>query len=148
VNLIFSEIEPGQIDGLWHVLSPAVDEFRQRFGEHMEWTGKDLKSALKSDAGRTIFVYDGKDRIGFIVVRRFTEEFTKAKYLHLWVGHLFRKYRGRIREFLPEVFVYLKKMAHNDGAKYIEMDSPRMGWERIMQRYGMVPKRMVYRQEV
>lgn len=146
--LIFSELEPGQIEGLWPRYVPGLQEYLKRWPQNIEWKMEDVKQAIRKDTARIINVYIGKDQIGFVVYRRFYEEFSKHKYLHLWLGYLFREHRGRIKEFLPEVFEYLSKVSKRYGARYIEFDSPRKGWERIMDSLDMKPRRMVYRKEV
>lgn len=149
MKLIFSEVEPAQIPGLWVHLKPGIDEYLKRFSQHINWTGKDVLEALKKDTARTIFLYQGGERIGFMVVRGFREEFNaNSKYMHLWLGYLDKDHRGNIREYLPQAFDYLAKLASKSGAKYIEMDTPRQGWGRLMPDVGMTPNRTVYRKEI
>jgi hypothetical protein len=147
-KLVFSEVEPKQIDGLWPYLIPAIDEYQQRFGKEIDWTQTDVLQALKADTGRIVFVYQKGLRIGFMIVRGFQGEFKKQKYMHIWLGYLYPEYRGHIREYLPQAFDYLAKMAVKGGAQYIEMDTPRPGWKRLMSQIGMNLQRTVYRKEI
>lgn len=146
--MILSEIEPGQIDGLWNRYVPALDEYLRRWPHNIEWKKDDVKDAIRKKTARLVNVYDGDNQVAFFLYRNFQEEFGNTKYIHLWLGYVYPDHRGRVREFLPSMFQYLNKISRKTGAKYIEMDSPRSGWERIMERFEMNPRRTVYRKEV
>lgn len=148
MSLTFSEIEPGQIDGLWVRYIYGLQEYLNRWPKDIEWKMEDVKQAIRKNTARMVNLYDGKDQVAFLVYRHFEEEFSQTKYVHLWLGYIYSEHRGRIKEFLPDVFQYLNKISKKTGAKYIEMDSPRVGWERVMNRFGMNPRRIVFRKEV
>jgi len=83
-----------------------------------------------------------------VLTRKFKEEFNTTLYLHIWLAYLYPNYRGRAREFMPEVMDYLEKKAMKLGCKYMEMDSPRVGWQRLLMGHNMNKHREVYRKEM
>jgi hypothetical protein len=147
-KLLFSELEPGQIDGLWPRYIQGLQEFSRRWPEHADWKMEDFKRSIRTDTARIVNCYDTGSMIGFIVYRRFKEEFSNKKYIHVWMAYIYPEHRGKISQYLPDAFEFLNKVGLKTGAKYIEFDSPRKGWGRLINRLNINTRRIVYRKEV
>lgn len=145
-GLVFSEMAPEQITGLWPHVGQAVDETYRRWKDFVGWVPNDLFAAVKKDTARIAFMYDKGVRIGFLVYRYFWEEFSHKKYMHIWLAYLYPEFRFRLRKYLPQGMEYLGKTAKRQSCNYIEMDTLRKGWGKLMP--DMKPQRVVYRKEI
>lgn len=146
--LVFSEMSPAQVTGLWPHVSQGAEEIYRRWQKVVEWVPNDLYEAIRKDRARVSFMYDQGVRIGFLVYRIFWEEFTNKKYLHIWLAYLYPEFRFRLKDYLPQGLDHLSKTAKHYECKFMEMDSLRKGWQILLNDFGMKPKRLVYRKEI
>lgn len=145
---VFTEMSPAQLEGLWMFISPGAEEIFRRWKNNVDWVPQDLYRAIKKDRATCNFIYKGKDRIGFIVTRNFRTEFDGKAYQHIWLAYLYPEYRGQARRVLPEAMAYLERQARRYQARYIEMDTARPGWTRLLEQQDFRPHRTVYRKEL
>lgn len=147
-QFLFTETQPEQITGLMPLISMGLNETYRRWKDSVDWVPGDIFNSIKRDRAQLNFIYEGKVRIGFVITRYFLTEFSNVKYMHVWLLYIYPEYRGKIRQVLPELAVFLVKKSTHDQAKYIEMDTPRGGWNRLLTGKFMRPHRAVYRREV
>jgi hypothetical protein len=146
--LVFSEVGSEQVNGLWPHISQGADETYRRWQDKVEWVPNDLFDTIRKDKAKVSFIYDDNKRIGFLVYRIFCEEFTMRKYLHIWLAYLYPEFRFKLSQYLPQGLNYLQKIAKYYDCTFIEMDSLRSGWERLLKEFGLKPRRIVYRKEI
>lgn len=146
-KLIFSEISPEQTAGLWPHLSQGIDETYRRWQKHVEWVPNDFFDSIRKDRAKVAFMYDDGKRIGFLIYRLFYEEFTNKKYLHIWLAYIYPEFRHRIRIYLPQWSDFFDKMVRFHGCRFMEMDSLRNGWTKMLDKFNMKLRRLVYRKE-
>lgn len=148
MGLVFSVLDKNQIGGLWSLIQSGVDEVKTRWPQATTWRTDDVQRALRADTARLIFVYDHGERVGYVIVRLFQEEFNRTPYVHIWLAYLYPEHRGKVHQYLPEVLEYLDREADKKWCKYYEMDSPRPGWARLLEKYHIKKHRVVYRKEI
>jgi hypothetical protein len=147
-KLIFSEMAPEQITGLWPHMGQGIDETYRQWQKYAEWVPNDIFTTIKKDQAKVAFMYRDGTRIGFLIYRYFWEEFSKTKYLHIWLAYIYPEFRGKIGDYLPQWSDYFVKVCKLNNCKYIEMDTMRDGWEKLLVKEGMNPRRTVYRKEL
>lgn len=147
---VFTQMDPAQLEGLWIFISPGAEEIYRRFQDHVDWVPQDLFRAIKQDRATVHFIYQnhGKERIGFIVTRNFRTEFDGKPYQHIWLAYLYPEYRGQARMVLPEAMQYLERQARRHQVRFIEMDTARPGWIRMLEKEDFKPHRTIFRKEL
>ena len=148
MSYLFTETSPEQITGLMPIISMGLDETYKRWHDSVDWTPRDIYNSIKQDKAQLNFIYEGKTRIGFIITRYFYTEFERTKYMHVWLMYLYPEYRRKIWRVLPEMSEFLVRKSKHDGARFIEMDTPRKGWDRLLNGKHMKRQRTVYRKEI
>ena len=148
MSFLFTETQPEQITGLMPMISVGLDETYKRWNKQVDWTPRDIYYSIKKGLAQLNFIYEDKTRIGLVITRYFLAEFEQKKYMHVWLLYLYPEYRRKIWRLLPELSEFLVKKSKRDGGRYIEMDSPRPGWDRLLYGRHMERNRTVYRKEI
>jgi len=146
-KLAFSMLEAKSIPGMWQAIKPGVEHIRKLSQDKFDWKPEDVMTDLMNKRSVLFFVYKNNQRLGFFVIRFFNQEFTKARYMHVWLA-----YRNpetyRMGDVSVPVWEKMEQLARKYEAKYIEFDSPRGSWARKMMKQGVRPHRTVYRKEI
>lgn len=145
-ELIISKIEPEQIPGLWPLMVTGVQEIYKFSGGTFGWKPEDVRQHLLEKKALACFGYVGGKRVGFMVLRFFEEDFTRKKYVHVWLTYIYPKWQNR--GLLEQGWSWLENEARKVGAAYIEMDTNRQGWRLLSKKLGLLAHRTVYRKEI
>ena len=145
--MIVSKLEAAQSVSFWNTFEPGVQEIFLLSEGKFGWQPADVFRALKGKEAQACFVYDGEDRVGWMIYRYLFGP-DRQPFLHLWLLWGDPKRRGKLKEVEKFCAEWLGREAKKHNCKYVEADSNRLGWMRDAPKVGFKPHRMVYRMEV
>lgn len=120
-------IPPEALHSVWPFVRGGLEAIKARCTE--DWIPEDIYAALKAKASQ-LYVTDG----GFAVVTPQRSPHSGELYLQIWAAYAATQLAYEEGDRLIE------QIARNIGAKKIQIESPRKGWERK----GFHPVRTVY----
>jgi hypothetical protein len=125
-------ILPSEVPKHWKDIRPVIEKMSKVSDG---WLPEDVYTTLVT-GGATLYLEAGVE--GFIILQ--LQPHYAGKRLHIWIAYC----RDDPLRFMPEV----KEIARAAGAGRITFESPRKGWGLRAARYGFLPSRIVYEQEV
>ncbi len=120
-------VKPDELHSVWAFVKAGLEVVRNRCFER--WIPEDVYTALKQ-GGSQLFVAED----GFIVVTPQKDQFSGEQILFIWAAY------GTNALVYEEGEKLITQLAKQIGAKRIQMESPRRGWERR----GFDPVKIVY----
>lgn len=113
-------LEATDIRKVWETVRPGLEEIRAEM--RADWRPEDLY-AMCVNGQATLYTDPGASR-GFVVVSRLQNEFTGEPYLYVHAAWAPGERVGEV--YLPQI----EEIARKAGARFIEILSPRRGFER------------------
>lgn len=106
----------------WPWVKPLIEAVIAKTDE--KWWPEDIYAAVKNQTA-AMFVSD--DPEGVLVAYQGQEAWTGDTVLHIWVCHC----KQGMEMLWDEGWQMVEKMKERIGAKYVVMDSPRPGWQKL-----------------
>ena len=147
MSLVISKLEASHVAGLWPYIEAGVKEIHRLSGGSFGWGPLDVRAALEQKKALACFVYFDKERVGFFILRFFEDEFSRKKYVHVWLAYQYPDFHPQ-SDLMIEVWDWIENEARKLGARYIEWDSNRAAWQKRAVDLGAKPHRTVYRKEL
>lgn len=116
-------VTPAELSAVWGFVLPGLQEVIAKTGE--KWTPTHVEQGI-NEGWAHLFVNDEM----FMVFQVLKEDWTSARYLHVWVMWAKPLSARRCRD---EAFAWLDEMAEKAGVgkRNWKFGSPLKGWERV-----------------
>ncbi len=106
------------LDEIWPVILPKITAIRERYDEVCDWTEDDIYRACSENRA---FIFCNTEDESFAIVKMKQKP---VPTLFIWIAYGKSGKRDRNIKFLREI-------ARNAGASRMEMESPRLGFDRM-----------------
>jgi hypothetical protein len=110
------------VRSIWETIKPAIEHVQKTCSRG--WRTEDVYAALVYDKAALYVCSEDDTKQTLFVLQIKTNEYTLKRSLFIWIGHAHNTL-DRITHLAD-----LKTIAMENGCDIIEMNSPRLGWER------------------
>ena len=121
---------PTELPTFWGLVEPGLEEVRKKMKPG--WEGVLVAGEIVTGRATLIVIYKEKQYVGFVVVKSIFPGVPTKHVLLVWVAYGGRK-NQRIRDGMIQfVEAYGKALQ----CKEVTMETPRLGWGRVLTPYG------------
>ena len=122
-------VKPQELQEVWNLVKEGLEKINNKISDN--WIPEDVYYSIKSGESSLYLFYDNDNYEGFTVLT--INQSYNYPILFIWCFYS-NSFTNAPTKYWPEI----QEVAHNIGAKKIQFNSPRKGWEKMFKKISII----------